>query len=77
MKIVRIIARIIAFFDPKIREQRRELKELKRFSRMIDRANETSEKFLHSGRDKMVFGPGVNKPFYGEVPPPEKEDFKF
>jgi len=73
--LTKMIARVIAFFDPEIRKMRRETKELERFSRMIDRANEDSERFLQG--DKTDFGPGRNKPFYGELPPPSKDDFKF
>lgn len=74
-KLIKLIARIIVFFDPEVRKQRRKLRELKRFSRMVDQANEASERFLKE--DKTDFGPGKKKPFYGEVPPPRKEDFKF
>jgi hypothetical protein len=74
-KLIELIARIIVFFDPEVRKQRRELRELENFSRMLDRANEASERFLEE--DETDFGPGASKPFYGEIPPPKKEDFKF
>jgi hypothetical protein len=74
-KLIELIARIIVFFDPEVRRQRRELRELRSFSKMLDRANEASERFLEE--DKTDFGPGTNKPFHGEMPPPGKADFKF
>jgi hypothetical protein len=72
----KIIAHVVTLFDPEIRKMRRETKELKRFSGMIDRANEDGERFLESGKDTMVFGPSEKNFYYGEVPPPKKEDFK-